>query len=94
MLFEKLFPELIVLPFLMLIDKTKRTTLDGAPKLFDLTRHTRADGTEQVYAATFTGTREELAKLDVLTLVPAQGDVAVHLRASGRRRGHATGTAG
>jgi hypothetical protein len=80
-LFEKLFPELIVLPFLMLIDKTKRTSLDGAPKLFDLTRHTRADGTETIYAAAFTGTREDLAKLDVLTLVPAEGDV-VDLRAS------------
>jgi hypothetical protein len=75
-LFETLFPGFAVQPVLMLIDKTKRTTLDGAPKLFDLTRHTRQDGTEHVYAATFKGGPDDLAKLDVLTEVDAGADVA------------------
>src|SRR5579871_2863629 len=53
--FEKLFPDLRVHPYIVLIDKTKRTTLDGAPKFFEIVRQVRADGSEHSYAAHFTG---------------------------------------
>lgn len=77
LVFEKLFPALRVRPFIVLIDKTKRTTLDGAPKFFELVRQTRADGTEHSYAAHFTGTAADVAKLDVLATVDAVDDVAL-----------------
>jgi hypothetical protein len=80
-LFEKLFPHLTVHPVLLLVDKSGRTTLDGAPGLFELTRHTRADGSEHTYAATFIGSADDLAKLDILSPVDAAADVAA-LRAA------------
>ena len=81
LVFEKLFPALRVHPFITLIDKTKRTTLDGAPRYFELVRQTRADGSEPAYAAHFTGSATDVAKLDVLTMVDASDDVAM-LRAA------------
>ncbi len=74
--FEKLFPDLRVHPYIVLIDKTKRTTLDGAPKFFEIVRQIRADGSEHSYAAHFTGDANDVAKLDVLTTVDASDDVA------------------
>ena len=76
LVFEKLFPALRVRPYIVLIDKTKRTTLDGAPRFFEIVRQTRTDGTEHSYAAHFTGDASDIAKLDVLTAVDASDDVA------------------
>lgn len=76
LVFESLFPALRVRPYIMLIDKTKRTTLDGAPKFFELVRQVRADGSEPAYAAHFTGSASDVAKLDVLATVDASDDVA------------------
>lgn len=75
LVFEKLFPALRVRPYIVLIDKTKRTTLDAAPRFFELVRQTRSDGSEHSYAAHFTGDAGDVAKLDVLTTVDAAGDV-------------------
>lgn len=81
LLFEKLFPHLTVHPVLMIVDKARRTSLDGAPKLFDLERRTHADGPEHTYSATFLGTAEDAAKLDILVPIDAAKDVA-ELRAT------------
>ena len=77
LVFETLFPALRVRPFITLIDKTKRTTLDGAPRFFELVRQARADGSEHSYAAHFTGNASDAAKLDVLVTLDAADDVAL-----------------
>lgn len=77
LLFEKLFPALRVRPYIALIDKTKRTSLDGGPRFFEIVRQARADGAEHSYAAHFTGDAGDIAKLDVLTTVDAADDVAL-----------------
>lgn len=75
LVFEKVFPAVRVRPFIVLIDKNKRTTLDGAPKFFEVVRHVRADGSEPAYAAHFTGSTGDVAKLDVLATLDAADDV-------------------
>jgi hypothetical protein len=78
LLFEELFPHLTVHPVLLLVDKTSRTTLDGAPALFDLKRR---EGDRDAYAATFLGSDDDLRRLDILVQVDATADVE-DLRAS------------
>ena len=77
LLFERLFPNLTVQPVLELVDKGKRTTLDGVPRFFEIERHQRADGSMSAHAAHFTGTADDVAKLDVLTEVDATADIAM-----------------
>lgn len=77
LLFERCFPGLTVQPVLVLIDKGKRTTLDGVPRFFEIERHQRPDGSMSAHAAHFTGTAEDVAKLDVLTELDATEDVAM-----------------
>jgi hypothetical protein len=76
LMFEKLFPAVRVRPYIVLIDKTKRTTLDGAPRFFEIVRQTRADGSTPAYTAHFTGDASDITKLDVLTTVDASDDVS------------------
>lgn len=75
-LFEELFPGLVVQPYLIVVDKARRAKLDGALKLFSLERRTGSDGSEHTYAASFLGNAEDVDGLDVLATVDAAADVA------------------
>jgi Domain of unknown function(DUF2779) len=76
LLFEKLFPHLRVHPVLMVVDKARRTSVDSAPKLFDLERRKFGDGTEHTFSATFLGSEGDATKLDILASIDAAADVA------------------
>ncbi len=74
---ERALPGVTVLPFLLMVDKSKRSALDNVPSLFSLTRRD-AHGTQgDVIAVDFLGSAEDLAQLDLLTLVDATEEVAM-----------------
>ena len=76
LLLERLLPGMTVLPFLVLVDKSKRSSLDNVPSFFELVRHERADGTARLHTVRFSGSRDALDKLDLLTEVDASIEVA------------------
>ena len=75
-LLERMLPGVQVQPFLILVDKTKRSTIDDVPSLFELVRHERDDGTTRLHTVRFVGSPADLAKLDLLTEVDATTEVA------------------
>jgi len=76
LLLERLLPGVTVQPFLVLVDKSKRSALDNVPRLFELVRHESEDGGTRLHTATFIGTADDLAQLDLLTEVDASAEVA------------------
>jgi hypothetical protein len=83
-LLEKLRPDLVVKPFLVLVDKSKVSGVDNVPGLFDLvitetsSRSLVALGmTSRVQTARFSGERELLAHLDLVTEVDVSEEVAM-----------------
>ncbi len=73
---ERALPGVTVQPFLLLVDKSKRSALDNLPSLFALVRHEHADGSTRLLSADFLGSDDELQKLDLLTEVDASAEVA------------------
>ncbi len=74
---ERVLPGVTVKPFLVLVDKSKRSTLDNLPRLFELARREGHDGREQIHTARFIGDAEQLAALDLLTEVDVSAEVAL-----------------
>ena len=74
-LLEKLRPDLTVRPHLVLVDKSKRSGVDGAPLLFDLVVEERGDATTHVQAGRYSGSPELLAGLDLLAQVDVSEEV-------------------
>jgi hypothetical protein len=81
LLLERLLPGVTVKPFLVLVDKSKRSGVDNLPALFELVRHEGVDGRPRLHTVSFLGTPDDLAKLDLLTEVDASAEVA-QLRAA------------
>jgi hypothetical protein len=77
LLLERLLPGLTVHPFLVLVDKSKRSAVDNLPSLFELTRQVGEGGATRLLTARFLGTAEDLTKLDLLTEVDASAEVAM-----------------
>jgi hypothetical protein len=69
---ERALPGKRVLPVLVLVDKSKRSTVNDLPRLFTITRRG-----ERVHTVGFTGTPEQLAALDLLIEVDVSAEVAL-----------------
>lgn len=67
LLLEAVMPNATITPFLALVDKSKAAGVDGVPALFELTEQ----------SARFIGTREQLARLDLVTEVDVSAEVAL-----------------
>ncbi|HSA56395.1 MAG TPA: DUF2779 domain-containing protein [Gemmatimonadaceae bacterium] len=74
---RELYPNATIRPFLCLVDKAKRTTIDGLPAMFRVERRVRSDGTETLHRVHFTGDAERVRQDDVLTEVDVSEEVAV-----------------
>ncbi|HVT41163.1 MAG TPA: DUF2779 domain-containing protein [Gemmatimonadaceae bacterium] len=77
LLLERLLPGVTVHPFLVLVDKSKRSAIDNLPSLFDLAREAGPDGATRLTSVRFLGGAEDLTKLDLLTEVDASAEVAI-----------------
>ena len=73
---ERALPGVTVEPWLLMVDKSKRSALDNVPSLFALIRRERAEQPTGLLSAEFLGTDEELQQLDILTEVDASDEVA------------------
>lgn len=74
---RELYPNVTIRPFLCLVDKAKRTTIDGLPAMFRVERRYRRDGTETIHRVHFTGDPERVRQDDVLTEVDVSEEVAL-----------------
>jgi hypothetical protein len=77
LLLEKVLPGVVIQPFLVLVDTSKLALLDNIPGLFELVSRTTPDGTVRLLTARYTGTREQLAELDLVTEVDVSAEVAL-----------------
>ncbi|MGQ0715047.1 MAG: DUF2779 domain-containing protein [Gemmatimonadaceae bacterium] len=76
LLLEQLLPGVRVHAHLLLVDRSKRSSLDDLPRLFGIERRTARDGTQQLHTVRFTGTPEQLSELDLLTELDVSAEVA------------------
>jgi hypothetical protein len=76
LLLEKLMPGAIITPHLVLVDKSKVAQIDDIPLLFELVGGEGADGAHRVHTARYTGPRELLDQLDLVTVVDVSEEVA------------------
>jgi CRISPR/Cas system-associated exonuclease Cas4 (RecB family) len=74
---ERLVPDVVVHPFLCMVDKSKRSALDNVPQLFRIVETKSADGSSRLHSAEFLGTKEDAARLDLLTEVDVSREVAI-----------------
>src|SRR4051812_9691178 len=77
LLLEKVLPGVVIQPFLVLVDTSKVALLDNVPGLFELVSRTSSDGAIRLLTARYTGTREQLAELDLVTEVDVSAEVAM-----------------
>jgi hypothetical protein len=77
LLLEKVLPDVVIKPFLVLVDTSKIAMLDNVPGLFELVSRTSPDGAVRLLTARYTGTREQLADLDLVTEVDVSAEVAM-----------------
>ncbi len=75
LLLEKVLPGVTVQPVLALVDKSKRTALDQAPRLFQLVHQVPPDGSSRLHTGQYIGTGEQLAQLDLVTEVDVSQEV-------------------
>lgn len=76
-LLERVLPGVTVHPHLLLVDRSKRSSLDDLPRLFEIERRERPDGGRRLHSARFLGTAEQLDALDLLTEVDVSAEVAM-----------------
>lgn len=76
-LLERLLPGVTVHPRLLLVDTSKRSSLDDLPRLFRIERRTGRDGSSQLHSVRFIGTAEQRDALDLLTEVDVSAEVAM-----------------
>lgn len=70
-------PGLTVVPYLVLVDKTKRSAVDDLPTLFHIDRSIGRDGTSRIHTARYVGTQEQLDAIDLLVEVDVSAEVAM-----------------
>jgi hypothetical protein len=75
LLLEKILPGIVIKPYLVLVDTSKRAMLDNVPGFFRLVEALRTDGTARVHTGQYAGTLEQLADLDLVTEVDVSGEV-------------------
>lgn len=74
---EKLRPDLVVKPYLVLVDKSKRASVDNVPNFFELVVDKAADGGTHVQTARYSGPPDLLAELDLVTEIDVSEEVAM-----------------
>jgi hypothetical protein len=74
---EHALPSATVIPYLVLVDKTKRSSIDDLPRLFEIERHVRDDGVSRIHTARYIGTREQLEAIDLLAEIDVSAEVAM-----------------
>jgi hypothetical protein len=74
---ERVLPGVTVQPFLVLVDKSKRSALDNLPRLFEIVRRNGPEGKGQIHTARFIGDAEQLITLDLLTEIDVSAEVAM-----------------
>lgn len=74
---ERVLPGVAITPYLILVDKSKRSAVDNVPRLFEIVRREAKDGTKRLHTARFIGTPDDLARLDLLTEVEVSEEVAM-----------------
>src|SRR5258706_2143591 len=72
---ERMLPGIVVRPFLMLVDASKRAKVDNVPSLFRVL--TGGPNGERTYGARFIGEPELLDSLDLLTILDVSAEVAL-----------------
>lgn len=75
LLLERMVPNVVIKPALILVDKSKRSALDNVPGLFRIITRPGRDGRERLHSAEFIGEAEQLAALDLLTEFDVSGEV-------------------
>jgi hypothetical protein len=76
LLLEKLLPGVVVQPYLVLVDTSKTARIDNIPALFAIERRTGPDGASRSDTATYIGSPDQLADLDLITEVDVSAQVA------------------
>ena len=74
---EHALPGLTVVPFLVLVDKAKRSAVDDLPTLFHIDRAIGRDGARRIHTARSVGTQAQLDAIDLLVEVDVSAEVAV-----------------
>lgn len=75
LLLETMLPGVKVVPFLALIDKSKRAAMDGIPSLFNLVFKDRADGTRRLITGRYIGDPALIPQLDLITEIDVSEEV-------------------
>jgi hypothetical protein len=73
---QKLLPSITVVPYLVLVDKSKRASVDDLPRMFDIVPSGDGDESRRVHSVRYTGTQADLDTLDLLTEVDVSSEVA------------------
>jgi hypothetical protein len=76
LLLEEILPGVVVEPFLVLVDTSKRAGVDDVPGFFELVR-SGDDASGRLRTARYTGTDEMLDRLDLVTEVDVAAEVAL-----------------
>lgn len=77
LLLERLVPGVKIVPYLCLVDCSKRAQVNDIPRLFEVVRRTGRDGTERLHTARFLGDPSLVPRLDVVTEVDVSAEVAM-----------------
>ncbi len=75
LILEQLMPGFKVRPSLLLVDKSKRSSVDYIPGLFEIINRADRDGVQRLHTARYIGDAEQLAQLDLLAEVDASSEV-------------------
>jgi hypothetical protein len=75
LLLETMLPNVKVVPFLALIDKSKRAAMDGIPSLFELDFKVRADGSRRLITGRYTGDPALIPQLELITEIDVSEEV-------------------
>ncbi|MBI2407330.1 MAG: DUF2779 domain-containing protein [Gemmatimonadetes bacterium] len=75
LLLESVLPEVRVHPFLCLVDKHARCTIDGLPDWFTLSREARPDGRSRLVTATLTGDPSRAVAEGLTVEIPVHEEV-------------------
>ena len=75
LLLENALPGVEVRAYLALVDNSKRARLNNVPQFFELIHRAGRDGSLRLQTARYTGSREQLADLDLVTEVDVSAEV-------------------
>jgi hypothetical protein len=75
LILEDLLPGVTMRPYLMLVDKSKRSKVDNVPGFFHLLWDDQRDGDRRLRSATYSGSPSDLESLDLLAQIDVGAEV-------------------